>query len=156
MIHATIKGLNEFPADQIPPLWVTFVSYHNMVLLGMYFILLTLVGFVQIRRGKLWDNRRLLKLFVWSMPLPVIACQFGWSAAEVGRQPWVVYHVMRTADAVSKTVAREAILFSLFLFGAIYLLLGALYLFLFLREMKHGPEPELPKSASINPKEVFA
>jgi cytochrome bd ubiquinol oxidase subunit I len=154
--HATIKGLEEFPPDQRPPLWVTFVSYHNMVLLGMYFILLTFVGFVQIRRGKLWESPGLLKLFAWSMPLPLIACQFGWSAAEVGRQPWVVYHVMRTSDAVSKTVASEAILFSLFLFAAIYLLLGALYLFLFLREMNHGPEPAIPASASIEPKEVFA
>jgi cytochrome bd ubiquinol oxidase subunit I len=155
-VHATVRGLNEFPANEIPPLWVTFVSYHNMVLLGMYFILIMLVGFIQIRRGKLWQNRGLLKLFAWSMPLPLIACQFGWSAAEVGRQPWVVYHVMRTSDAVSKSVAREAIIFSLFLFGFIYLLLGSLYLFLFLREMKHGPEPEASQSASLKPEEVFA
>jgi len=155
-VHATVRGLNEFPANEIPPLWVTFVSYHNMVLLGMYFILIMLVGFVQIRRGKLWENRGLLKLFAWSMPLPLIACQFGWTAAEVGRQPWVVYHVMRTSDAVSKSVAREAVLFSLFLFGFIYLLLGSLYLFLFLREMNHGPEPKAPQSASLKPKEVFA
>jgi cytochrome bd ubiquinol oxidase subunit I len=155
-VHATVRGLNEFPADQIPPLWVTFVSYHNMVLLGMYFILIMLVGFIQIRRGRLWENRGLLKVFAWSMPLPLIACQFGWSAAEVGRQPWVVYHVMRTSDAVSKSVAKEAVIFSLFLFGFIYLLLGSLYLFLFLREMNHGPEPETARGASMKPKEVFA
>lgn len=155
-VHATVQGLNEFPANEIPPLWVTFVSYHNMVLLGMYFILVTLVGFIQIWRGKLWENRGLLKLFVWSMPLPLIACQFGWSAAEVGRQPWVVYHVMRTSDAVSKSVAKEALIFSLFLFGSIYLLLGSLYLFLFLREMNHGPEPESAQGAAVKPEEVFA
>jgi cytochrome bd ubiquinol oxidase subunit I len=149
-VHATVRGLNEFGKDAVPPLWVTFVSYHNMVLLGMYFIVIMLVGFIQLRRGKLWESRGLLKTFAWSMPLPLIACQFGWSAAEVGRQPWVVYHVMRTSDAISKTVAREAVLFSLFLFGFIYLLLGSLYLYLFLREMSHGPEPVL------KPKEVFA
>jgi cytochrome bd ubiquinol oxidase subunit I len=63
---------------------------------------------------------------------------------------------MRTSDAISKTVAKEAILFSLFLFGLIYLLLGALYLFLFFREMNHGPEPAEATAASVNPKEVFA
>ena len=76
-VHATVRGLNEFPPDQIPPLWVTFVSYHNMVLLGVYFIVLMLVGFIQLRRGRLWESRGLLKVFVWSMPLPLIACQFG-------------------------------------------------------------------------------
>ena len=155
-VHATIQGLNEFPPDQIPPLWVTFVSYHNMVLLGMYFILLMGIGFIQLRRGKLWASRGLLKIFAWSMPLPLIACQFGWSAAEVGRQPWVVYHVMRTSEAVSKVVAKEALLFSLFLFGFIYLLLGSLYLFLFIREMNHGPEPKAAQGVAGSREEVFA
>ena len=79
---------------------------------------------------------------MFSIPLPVIACELGWIVAEVGRQPWVVYRIMKTADAASITVTSGEILFSIILFGLIYLLLGALYLFLFVREVKHGPEPE--------------
>jgi len=137
-VHAPIKGINEFPPEHIPPLWLTFVSYHNMVLLGMYFIILMLLGFIQLRRQKLWQSRKLLKFFLYSMPLPVVACELGWTTAEVGRQPWIVYHVMKTSDAVSKAVSGETVLFSLILFGVIYILLGSLYIYLAVREMKHG------------------
>lgn len=140
-VHAPIKGINEFPPDEIPPLWLTFVSYHNMVLLGIYFIILMLLGFIQLRRQKLWQSKKLLKFFVYSMPLPVVACELGWTTAEVGRQPWIVYHLMKTSDAVSKTVSGETVLFSLILFGVIYILLGTLYIYLAIREMKHGIAP---------------
>ncbi len=140
-LSAPVKGINEFPPDQIPPLWPTFVSYHNMVLLGMYFIAVMLFGVIQLRRKKLWESRKLLKTFMWSMPLPIIACQLGWITTEVGRQPWIVYHIMKTSDAISKTVGAGEILFSVILFSAIYLLLGSLYIYLFIQEMKHGPEP---------------
>jgi cytochrome d ubiquinol oxidase subunit I len=138
---ATIRGINEFPADEIPPLWMTFVSYHNMVLLGMYFIGLMFLGTVLLRGGKLWESPKVLKLFALSMPLPLAACELGWMAAEAGRQPWIVYKLMRTSDAVSGTIVAGEVLFSLFLFGAVYLLLGSLYVFLFAREMNHGPAP---------------
>jgi len=156
--HASIPGINEFPKDHIPPLWLTFVSYHNMVLLGMFFIFIMLVGFIQARRQKLWTSTGLLKVFVCAMPLPVIACQFGWVSAEVGRQPWIVYHVMKTSDAISQTVSAGEILFSLILFSVIYLLLGSLYIFLFAREVNHGPEPAAAKGAFVpQPQpEVFA
>jgi cytochrome d ubiquinol oxidase subunit I len=158
-VHAQIRGTGDFPKEHIPPLWLTFVSYHNMVALGMFFILLMMAGFIQLQRQKLWESRRLLRLFVWSMPLPLIACQFGWVAAEVGRQPWIVYHVMRTSDAISQTVSAGEILFSLILFGVIYLLLGSLYVFLFMREMNHGPEPQAAKVVPMlqtQPEEKFA
>jgi cytochrome d ubiquinol oxidase subunit I len=77
---------------------------------------------------------------VFSIPLPIIACQLGWITAEVGRQPWVVYKVMKTADAISLTVSAGEILFSIILFGLIYIFLGALYIFLVVREVKRGPE----------------
>ena len=155
-LRAPVKGINEFPADQIPPLWPTFVSYHNMVLLGLYFIVLMLVGVIQLRRKKLWGNRRLLKFFIWSIPLPVAACQLGWITTEVGRQPWIVYHIMKTSDAISKTVGAGEILFSVILFSVIYLLLGSLYVFLFIQEMKHGPEPSSSISFSHEAKEVLS
>ena len=154
-INAPVKGINEFAKDQIPPLWPTFVSYHNMVLLGMYFIAIMLYGIIQLRRNKLWGSRKLLKTFVWSMPLPIIACQLGWITTEVGRQPWIVYHIMKTSDAISKTVGAGEILFSVILFSVVYLLLGSLYVYLFIQEMKHGPEPANGTSFSYQAKEAL-
>jgi cytochrome d ubiquinol oxidase subunit I len=139
-VSAPIKGINEFPPDEIPPLWLTFVSFHNMVLLGGYFIAVMGFAAFRLRRGTLWSGRRFLKLLVWSTPLPLIACQLGWIATEVGRQPWAVYRLLRTADAVSFTVGTGEILFSIILFTMIYGCLGGLYLFLLLRKVKHGPE----------------
>ena len=130
-----------FRRMRFPPLWLTFVSFHNMVVLGMYFILLMAVAAFSLYRGTLWDSPRLLKLMLWSMPLPLIACQLGWIAAEVGRQPWIVYGLLRTSQAASITVSAGEILFSIILFGLVYLALGALYVYLFARKVKHGPEP---------------
>ena len=104
--------------------------------------------FSLLYRKKLWDQRLFLKLLVLSIPLPIIACELGWISAEVGRQPWVVYRIMKTADAASITVTAGEILFSIILFGLIYLLLGALYVFLFVREVKHGPDPVAAKEVS--------
>lgn len=141
--EAYVKGLNDFPPNETPPFFLTFVSFHSMVGLGMYFIGTMLLGVLLLYRKRLWDQRLYLKLLVFSIPLPIIACQLGWIATEVGRQPWVVYRVLKTADAASITVTAGEILFSLILFGLIYLFLGALYVFLFVREVKHGPEPEV-------------
>ena len=138
-----VKGLNDFPPDETPPFFLTFVSFHSMVGLGSYFIGVMLLGVFLLYRKKLWDQRLFLKLLLYSIPLPIIAIELGWIVAEVGRQPWVVYRVMKTVDAVSITVSAGEILFSIILFGLIYLFLGALYLFLFVREVKHGPEPEV-------------
>jgi cytochrome d ubiquinol oxidase subunit I len=137
---AYVKGLNDFPRDEIPPFWLTFVSFHSMVALGQYFIAVMLIGTFLLYQKKLWNRRWYLKLLVFSIPLPIIACQLGWITAEVGRQPWVVYKVMKTADAISLTVSAGEILFSIILFGLIYIFLGALYIFLVVREVKRGPE----------------
>jgi cytochrome d ubiquinol oxidase subunit I len=144
---AYVKGLNDFPPDEIPPFSLTFVSFHTMVGLGMLFIGLTGLGVLLLIRKKLWGARWYLKLLILSIPLPVIACQLGWITAEVGRQPWVVYRILKTADAVSITVSSGEILFSIIMFGLIYLLLGALYIYLMVREVKAGPE-------SVGPMEV--
>jgi cytochrome d ubiquinol oxidase subunit I len=134
------KGVADFPKDDIPPLWLTFVSYHNMVLLGMIFILLMIWGAIQMKRKKLLFGRKYLKLLLWAIPFPVIACQLGWMAAEVGRQPWIVYHLLRTHDAYSPTVASGEVWFSLILFSLIYLLIGILFVYLLAKEIKKGPE----------------
>ena len=144
-VKARIQGINEFPKENLPPLFITFVAYHNMVLLGMIFIIMTIWGSVQIFREKLWDSKKLLKLMIWVSPLPVVACQLGWITTEVGRQPWIVYNVMRTKDAVSTAVSSGDVMFSIILFGIIYILLLFLYLYLLIREVKHGPAPVLVK-----------
>jgi cytochrome bd ubiquinol oxidase subunit I len=139
-VNAQIKGINEFPDENIPPLWLTFVSFHNMVVLGLYFIAVTLFASVQLRRKKLYETKWLLKLFVWSIPLPLAACQLGWITTEVGRQPWIVYGLLRTSEAHSATVTAEEILFSIVLFGLVYVILGTLYIYILVREIKHGPQ----------------
>jgi cytochrome d ubiquinol oxidase subunit I len=88
----------------------------------------------------LYDAKWFLRVLMIFTPLPVVACELGWTAAEVGRQPWVVYKLLKTSDAVSLTVSSGEILFSIILFGLIYLFLGSLYLYLMYREVKHGPE----------------
>jgi cytochrome d ubiquinol oxidase subunit I len=140
-MNTVIRGIEEFPPDDRPPLWLTFVSFHNMVVLGMYFIAAMAWGAWLLRRGTLWDSRRYLALLMISMPLPLAACQLGWIAAEVGRQPWIVYHLLRTSDAVSTAVPAGDVVFSIALFAILYLLLGSLYVYLLVREIRHGPEP---------------
>ncbi len=149
--HAEIKGIADFPSENIPPLWLTFVSFHNMVLLGMYFIAVMLIAAWKWRAGTLWTSRRFLKLMIFSVPLPAAAIQLGWMAAEVGRQPWIVYHQLRTADAFSPSVPAGQILFSIILFSLIYLMLGSLYLFLLVQKVRQGPPaapPVLPGASS--------
>jgi cytochrome d ubiquinol oxidase subunit I len=111
-----------------------------MVGLGMLFIALTAWGVFLLVRGKLLQSRRYLRMLLWSIPLPLLACELGWIVAEVGRQPWVVYRLLKTADAVSTNVHGGEVLFSIIMFGLIYLALGTLYVFLLARKVKHGPE----------------
>ena len=137
-VNAKLKGINEFPKEDIPPLFLTFVSYHNMVILGMYFILILAIAAFKIYRKTLWESKKLLKILFWSIPLPLAACQLGWIATEVGRQPWIVYHLMRTKDAVSVSVGAGEILFSIFLFGAIYILLLSVLIVLLKKKVNNG------------------
>jgi cytochrome d ubiquinol oxidase subunit I len=148
-VNARIMGLNEFPKDEIPPLFLTFVSYHNMVALGLYFILIMAIAAYKLQRKTLFESPLFLKLLIWSIPLPLIACQLGWIAAEVGRQPWIVYKLMKTSDAVSFTVGAGEILFSIILFALIYVMIGSIFLYLLIRKIKHGPEPVLAKEVSL-------
>ncbi|MBI5501879.1 MAG: cytochrome ubiquinol oxidase subunit I [Deltaproteobacteria bacterium] len=143
--HARVQGIEDFPPDEIPPLWLTFVSFHNMVLLGLLFIGLSLLGVLLWWRKKLDRSRRFLWMILLASPLPLAACQFGWAAAEVGRQPWIVYKLLRTSDAASAAVAPSEILASIILLGLVYLLLLGLYLFLLRREIDHGPASPAPQ-----------
>lgn len=132
---AIVKGLKDFPPDELPPRVIPFLAFRMMVGLGLYFVGIMLYGTVQLCRDKLWEGRRFLRVFVWSIPLPIAASQLGWIAAEVGRQPWIIYRVMKTADAVSPSLPAGNVLSSLILFGLLYSLLGILYLYIVIREV---------------------
>ncbi|MEI8332908.1 MAG: cytochrome ubiquinol oxidase subunit I [Chloroflexota bacterium] len=137
---AAITGLNEFPADQWPPVAITFLSYHNMVILGTLMALLMLSGVYLLWRRKLYTSPRWMRMAVVSPILPILAIQLGWMTAEVGRQPWIVYGVMRTADGVSTVVPPEQVAISIGLLVGMYVLLGGLYLYLLRKELGHGPD----------------
>ena len=148
-IDAHVRGIEDLEADgwPTPPLVPTFVSFHTMVGLGLFFIALTAFGVLLLARNSLYQRRWYLWLLIWSIPLPLAACQLGWIVAEVGRQPWVVYRLLKTCDAFSKNVAASEILISIIMFGAVYLLLGAMYLFLIVKKIKQGPQPLAAKEA---------
>ncbi|PKL89672.1 MAG: cytochrome ubiquinol oxidase subunit I [Ignavibacteriae bacterium HGW-Ignavibacteriae-2] len=138
--NTPVKGLNSFPEDQRPPVNIVFQTYHMMVAIGMGLIGISLFGAFLWWRGKLFDYKWYLYILMFSVLLPQIANQIGWVSAEVGRQPWIVYGLLRTSDALSKTVDANQILFSLILFIIIYLLLFVLFIFLLNEKIKHGPD----------------
>lgn len=137
---APVKGLNAIaPEDRPGQVNAVFQFYHLMVAMGMLMIGLTLFACWQWKRGKLFDKRWLMLVFAWAVLLPQIANQAGWFAAEMGRQPWVVYGLLRTSDALSATVKAEQVLFSLILFLVVYTTLFVLFLYLLNKKIKHGP-----------------
>lgn len=136
-----VRGLNSFPEDERPTaLNAIFQFYHFMVAFGMAMIGLSLLGLYFWWKGTLFEQRWLLWIFVFAVLMPNLANQFGWFAAEMGRQPWVVYGLLRTSDALSKAVTANQVLFSLILFFAIYSLLFALFVYLLNKKIKHGPD----------------
>lgn len=136
--NAEIKGLRDFPKDERPPVLLTFVSFRLMVALGTYFILVTIVGF--FLRNKLMEYPIYLKVMLFSIPLPYLAIQFGWLLAELGRQPWIVYGLMKTSDGVSP-IALSQVAGSLVAFLLVYGLLGAVGYYLIGKKAISGPEP---------------
>ena len=134
-----VTGLNAFPKEDWPPVNPVFQSYHIMIVIGMGLIGLSLLGILLWWFGKLFHARWLLWLYVVSVLGPQIGNQVGWATAEIGRQPWVVYGLMRTAEGVSKSVGAEQVLGSLILFTLIYILLFALFIYLLDQKIRHGP-----------------
>jgi len=136
---AEVKGLKDFPPDERPPVLITFASFKIMVGLGFYFALVTSIGW--LRRNRLMESPWYLKLMLYSIPLPYIAIDLGWTLAEVGRQPWIVYGLMKTADAVSP-IAVSQVAVSLVAFILVYGLLGAAAFYLIIKTARKGPELE--------------
>ncbi|WP_127132648.1 cytochrome ubiquinol oxidase subunit I [Pseudoflavitalea rhizosphaerae] len=135
-----VKGLNAFPENERPTqVNAIFQFYHLMVACGMLMIGMTLLACFYWWRKKLFHKRWLLWAFVWAVLLPQIANQAGWFAAEMGRQPWVVYGLLKTSDALSKSVTANQVLFSLILFLGVYFILFLLFIYLLNRKIQHGP-----------------
>ncbi len=145
-----VPGLDRVAPEDRPPVAVPFYSYHLMVALGVYFVLLCLTGWFFIWRGTLFRSRWLMGLFTVSVLGPFAANELGWVAAEVGRQPWLVYGLLRTEDGVSKAVPGEQILASIIMFGTIYLLLFLVWIFVLNHKIQDGPREEY---AEIGPME---
>lgn len=144
MVHGNfrdpVNGLDKIPREDWPPVAITFYAFHLMVGLGLVFIVLTLLASYFRWRGTLFDKCWLLWVFVLAVPLPYIANQLGWMTAEVGRQPWVVYGLLRTSDALSKAVVASQVLGSIIMFIVIYALLFAVWVFVLDSKIKHGPD----------------
>jgi cytochrome d ubiquinol oxidase subunit I len=135
---AEIKGLKDIPRQERPPVLITYLAFNIMVGLGFLFVLLTVVGWVKLDR--LSESPGYLKIMVLAIPLPYIAAELGWILAEVGRQPWIVYGIMKTSDAVSP-IASSQVGLSFVAFILVYGLLGAVGFYLIGTSAKKGPEP---------------
>lgn len=144
---APVAGLTDFPREDWPDnVPLLYYVYHIMVGLGTLFIgVMALAGFLLWRR-RLIHTRAALWLVMLAAPFPFIANTAGWMTAELGRQPWLVYGLMRTSEGSSLTVGAGNTLFSLIGFMGMYLLLGVLYLFLVGREISHGPGGHAPSA----------
>ena len=133
-----IQGLKDWPPEDRPPVLITFLSFRFMVLLGFYFGAFALFAF--------WKRRSIerypwfLKLAVWSIPLPYLANQLGWIVTELGRQPWIMYGVMRTRDAVSTNLDVSQVVISLAAFTIVYTLLGIVDFYLLAKYARQGPK----------------
>jgi cytochrome d ubiquinol oxidase subunit I len=138
--HAPVTGLDAFPPQDRPPVAASFLFFHGMVAVGTLMILVAALGFLYFRHGSLPERRWLLWILVFSVLLPQIANQLGWFAAEVGRQPWLVYGVMRTPEGLSAVVKANIVLSSLILFTVIYFLLFAVFIYLLNDKIQHGPD----------------
>jgi cytochrome d ubiquinol oxidase subunit I len=147
--NAEIKGLKEFPKSERPPVTPVFLSFRVMVGLGTLFILLALVAVFLSRRGTLENYPLFLKLMLYAIPLPYIANQLGWIVSEMGRQPWIVYGVLKTSDAVSKAITTPQVLGSLIGFTLLYATLGFIDIYLLAKFARKGPDDDL--SAIIKP-----
>ena len=145
---AKVQGLNAFPQDQWPDkIELLYYSYHVMVGLGTMFIAIMALAAFLLWRRKLFGTRWMLWILMLSAPLPYIANTAGWMTAELGRQPWLIYGILRTVHGASPRVAAGNAWFTLLGFMGMYTVLSMLWLLLIYREIEHGPEAAEKPSA---------
>jgi cytochrome d ubiquinol oxidase subunit I len=148
--RAQVAGLDQIPPDQWPsPLPLLYFSYHIMAGLGTYFVALMLVAVFLLWRGKLYSTSWVLWLLMLSFPLPYVANTAGWMTAEIGRQPWVVYGLIRVSEGYSKNVSAGNGLFTLLGFMGVYVVLSVLFIVLVYRAISEGPAPVAAKASDM-------
>jgi cytochrome d ubiquinol oxidase subunit I len=140
--RARVDGLNNYSRDLWPPVALTYYSYHIMVGLGTIFIAEMLIGLFLLWRRKLYSSRWFLWILMLTIPFPYIANEAGWMVTEVGRQPWLVYGLMKTAAGTSTNVAAGETIFTTMGFAGIYAMLSILFLFMVARIINRGPKDE--------------
>jgi cytochrome d ubiquinol oxidase subunit I len=138
--RANVNGLSSYPKDERPPVELTYYAYHVMVGLGTLFVGVMGLAVLLLLLQRLFQSRWMLWILMLAMPFPYIANEAGWMVTEVGRQPWIVYGLMRTAQGVSPNVVAGETIFTTIGFAGMYFLLGVLFLLLVLREIAMGPE----------------
>ncbi|HTZ19017.1 MAG TPA: cytochrome ubiquinol oxidase subunit I [Dissulfurispiraceae bacterium] len=154
--NAEVKGLKDFPPDMRPPVLATFLSFRFMAVLGVLFMLLTIIAWLVAKKDTIESNPALLRILLYAIPLPYLATQVGWIVAEVGRQPWIVYGLLKTSDAVSKAVSPEQVMLSLAGFTLLYGFLAVVDIYLLFKTAKKGPEDDIsvivkqPGAAPVN------
>lgn len=141
--NAEVKGLRDFPPADRPPVTATFLSFRLMAMLGMLFMLLSFIAVLLSRKGTAEAYPWFLRIMLYSIPLPYLAGQLGWIVAEVGRQPWIVYGLLRTSDAVSKSVDATQVVVSLVGFTLLYGFLAVVDIYLLTKFAKKGPDTDL-------------
>ena len=140
---AEVKGLDAFPRDQWPDaIALLYYAYHIMVGLGTLFILAMLIAGFWLWRGRLWTAHWALWMLLLATPFPFLANTAGWMTTELGRQPWLVYALIRTADGTSPLVSSANILFTTLGFAGMYTIMSLLYVVVLVKEVGHGPDPE--------------
>jgi cytochrome d ubiquinol oxidase subunit I len=140
--RAEVAGLSSYRTELWPPVELTYYAYHVMVGLGTIFMAVAVLAAFLLWRRKLFETPLALWALLLAMPFPYIASEAGWVAAEVGRQPWIVYGLMKTQEAASPNVVSGEAIFTLIGFLGMYFLLGVLFLLLTLREITIGPAAE--------------
>ena len=143
-----VKGLDSFDADKRPPVAIPHYAFQTMVAIGMLMMAIAVTYFIGTLRKRKWRNSRwLLQLFVWATPLGFIAVEAGWTVTEVGRQPWIIYGIMKTKDAVTPM---PGIIYSFYLFTAVYMSLALIVTFMLYRQIKMvGKIYDVPAAAQI-------
>ncbi len=144
--NSKVKGLNEFPKDTHPPVFITFTTYHIMIALGSLFAFISFIGIYLIRKRRLFETKWFIKLLLITSPLPLVANEVGWMAAEIGRQPWAVYNVLKTANAASVVVPAWQILATIIMFTLLYSVLLLFFIRFLIMMINKGPK-ELIKNS---------
>lgn len=146
---AEVKGLKSFPKENRPPVWPVFIGYRFMLAFGMAMALLSLISVFIASKGTAEKYGLVLRLLVFAIPLPYLAAQAGWIVAEVGRQPWIVYNVLRTSDAASRSISSAQVIGSLVGFTLLYGFLGFVDIFLLTSNARKGPQSLNPATPSL-------